>query len=68
MSDRISSGKEKRQQRLGHKDGSEELILNLQNIYYLPKSFYNLVCLGLLNDRGIYHDNKKEMLYKVNTR
>ncbi len=66
--DGISPGRGKIQLRLGLKNGSEELILNLQNVYYLPKSLYNLVSLGLLNDNGIYYDNKNETLYEVNTR
>lgn len=54
--------------RLGLKDGSEGLILNLQNVYYLPKSPCNLVSLGLLNDSGIYCDNESETLYEISTR
>ena len=68
ISDGISPGRGKIRLRLSLKDGSEGLILNLQNIYYLPKSPCNLVSLGLLNDSGIYHDNENKTLYEVNTR
>lgn len=67
-SDGISPGRGKIQLRLSLKDGSEGLILNFQNVYYLPKSPCNLVSLGLLNDSGIYHDNENETLYEVKTR
>ena len=49
-------------------DGSEGLILKLWNLYYLPKSPCNLVSLGLLNNSGIFHDNKNETLYQVKPR
>ena len=49
--------------RLAKEDGSEGLILNLQNVFYLPNSPSNLVSLGLLNNAGIYHDNKNQILY-----
>lgn len=67
-SDGISSGRGKIRLGLGLKDGSERLILNLRNVYYLPKSPCNLVSLGLFNDSGIYHENENETLYEVNTR
>lgn len=67
-SDGVSPGQGKIRLRLGLKDGSEGLILNLQNVYYLPNSPCNLVSLGLLNNSGIYHDNENETLYEVKTR
>lgn len=67
-SDGVSPGRGRIRLRLGLKDGFEGLILNPQNVYYLPKSPCNLVSLGLLNDSGIYHDNENEVLYKINTR
>lgn len=54
--------------RLGLKHGTEGLIFNLQNIYYLLNSPYNLVSLDLFNTSGIYYDNKNETLYKVQTK
>ena len=41
----------------------EGIILDFKNIYYLPRSFSNLVSLGLLNDHDIYYHNKRETLY-----
>ena len=54
--------------RLALKDGLKSLILNLRNVYYLLNSVCNLVSLGLLNDSGIFHDNKNETLYQVKSR
>lgn len=67
-SDRIFPEKMKIWLRLGLKNSSKGLILNLQNVYYLPKSSCNFVNLGLLNDSSIYYDNENKMLYKFNTR
>lgn len=49
--------------RLAREYGNEGLILNLRNVFYLPKSPSNLVSLGLLNDAGIYYDNENKSLY-----
>lgn len=49
--------------RLAKEDSSKELILNLQNTFYLPNRPSNLVSLGLLNDTGIYHKNENQTLY-----
>ena len=68
MSDRISLGQGKIRLKLGLKDKSEGLVLNLQNIYYLSYSQCNLVYLGLLNNSRIYLDNENKTLYKVKTR
>lgn len=68
ISDGVSSRRRKIWLRFGFKDSSERSRLNLQNLYYLPKSPCNLISFGLLNDSDIYHDNKNEMLYEVNTR
>lgn len=65
---KISPRKGKIQLRLGLKNGSKELILNLKNIYYLSKSSCNLLSLGLLNNSNIYHNNENEIFYKFNTR
>lgn len=62
-SDGLSPGRGTVKIRLAKEDGSEGLILNLRNIFYLPNSPSNLVSLGLLNDAGIYHDNENQTLY-----
>lgn len=62
-SDGILPGHEIVKIRLTKEDGSKKLILNLWNVFYLPNSLFNLVSLGLLNDIGIYHDNKNQILY-----
>lgn len=54
--------------KLGLKDSSKRLILNLQNVYYLLKSSCKLVSLGLLNNSGIDHNNENQTLYDVNSR
>ncbi len=59
-SDGSSPGRGKIRLRLGLEDDSEGVILNLRNVYYLPSSPCNLVSLGLLNDSGIFHDNRNE--------
>ena len=64
----ISPGREKIRRILALKDGSEGLILNPSNVFYLLNSPYNLLSLGLLNNSGIYYDNKNETLYKIYTR
>lgn len=64
----ISPGRGKIRLRLALKDGSEGLILNLSNVFYLPNSPCNLLSLGLLNNSGIYHDNENETLYEIHTR
>lgn len=62
-SDGILPGRGTVKIRLAKEDGSEGLILNLRNVFYLPNSPSNLVSLGLLNDAGIYHDNENQTLY-----
>ena len=68
MSNGVSPGRGKVRLYLGLEDSCEELVLNLQNVYYLPNSPCNLVNLGLLNDSGIYHNNKWETLYHVKSK
>ena len=53
-SDGVSLGRETVRIRLVLEDGSEGIILNLWNIFYLPNSPSNLISLSLLNDAGIY--------------
>lgn len=68
-SDGISPSRESVRLRLAVKDGSEGLVLNLRNVFYLPNSPCNLVSLGLLNDSsGIFHNNKAGTLYEVKTK
>ncbi len=62
-SDGVSPGRETVQIRLALEDGTEGVILNLQNVYYLSNSPSNLISLSLLNDAGIYYDNKQQALY-----
>ncbi len=66
-SDDISPGRGKVKIRLILRDGTEGLVLTLTNIFYLPNSLSNLVSLGLLNDAGIYHHNKDQTLYNLET-
>ena len=64
----VSLGRGKVRLRLGLEDNSEGLVLKLQNVCYLPNSPCNLVSLGLLNDSRIYHNNKRETLYYVESK
>lgn len=66
-SNSISPGREKVKIRLVLKDGTEELVLTLTNVFYLPNSLTNLVSLGLLNDAGIYNHNEDQILYNIKT-
>lgn len=54
--------------RLGLKDNSKGLILNLQNVYYLPNSLCNLVSLRLLNNNSIFYNNKHKNLYQITSK
>lgn len=63
--DRILLRRRKVYLRLGFKDNLEDLIFNLQNVYHLPKSFYNLVCFGLLNNSAIFYKNELKNLYQI---
>lgn len=56
----ISSGHGIVKIRPAMKDGREDLILKLRNVFYLLNSPSNLVNLGLLNDAGIYHNNENQ--------
>lgn len=46
---------------------NEGLILDLNNVYYIPNSFCNLVSLVCPNNNDIYHDNENEALYYCKT-
>lgn len=63
--DSSSPGKARIQFRLGLKDGNKGMILNLQNVYYLLTSSYNLVNLRLLNNNRIFYDNRNKTLYQL---
>lgn len=53
---------------LGLKDCSKGFILNLQNVYYFLNSPCNLISLELLNNSGIFHDNKNKALYQLGSK
>ncbi len=67
-SDGVSPGRGKIRLRLALKDGSEGLVLNLRNVFYIPNSPCNLVSLGLLNDSEIFHDNENETVYQIRSK
>lgn len=62
-SDRVLLGQGTVRIRLALEDKTKGVILNLQNVYYLLNSLSNLISLSLLNDAGIYYDNKQQALY-----
>lgn len=67
-SESIFQGQGKVQLRLSQKDGSEGVIFNLSDVYFLPHSPCNLVSLRKLNSNYIFYDNENETLYHVKTR
>ena len=67
-SDGVSPGRRKVCLRLGLEDDLEGLIFNFQNVYYLPNSSCNLVSLGLLNNSGIFYNNKLKNLYQITSK
>lgn len=54
--------------RLSLKNGSERLVLNPVDVFYLPNSHCNLVSLGRLNNSRTFHINEDEDLYHVESR
>lgn len=67
-SDGVLPGRGKVRLRLSQKDGSEGIIFDLKDVFFLPSSPSNLVSLALLNNGGIFHDNENETLYDVDTK
>ena len=63
ISDKMSLRREIVCLRLGLKDRLESFIFNLNNVYYLPNSFYSLVSLRFLNNSKIFHNNKFKNFY-----
>lgn len=53
---------------LALKNNSKRLILDLNNVYYLPNSPCKPVSLACLNESDIHHGNENEMLYHLETR
>lgn len=46
----------------------QEIVLNLNNVFFLSNGLYNLVNLALLNNNGICHNNKNKTLYDLKTK
>ena len=68
ISDDMSTWQRKVRLRLSQKDRSQGVILNLKDMFFLPRSPSNLVSLALLNNNGISYNNKNETLYDVDTK
>lgn len=66
-SDDISLSRRRVKIRLSLKDSTERIVLTLTNIFYFPHSPSNLVSLNLINDVGIFHHNKDQILYNQKT-
>lgn len=66
-SDCILPGRKKVKIRLALKDRIEGLVFILTNVFYLPNNSSKLISLGLLNNAGIYHHNKNQILYNLKT-
>lgn len=67
-SDGVSPGRGKLRLRLSRKDGTEGVILDFKDVFFLPSSPSNLFSLALLNNHGIFHDNANETLYDLKTK
>lgn len=61
----ISPDRRKIKIRLKLKDRTEGLVLILTNVFYLLNNLSNLGSLSLLNNTGIYHHNKDQILYNL---
>lgn len=44
------------------------MILKFQNIYHLLNNSYNLISLKLLNNGGMYQNNKQKIFYHVESK
>lgn len=64
----VSAGRGKMRLWLSQKDGSEGVILDLKDVFFLPSSPSNLVSLVLLNNTGIFHNNENETFYDIRTK
>ena len=62
-SDGVSPGRGTGRIKLALEDGSERIILNLRNVFYLPNGQSNLISLSPLNNVGIYYSNEQQALY-----
>lgn len=67
-SDGISAGRERVRLRQSLKGGKEGVLLDLKDVFFLPSSPSSLVSLGLLNDHGVFHNNKDETLCDKRTK
>lgn len=67
-SDGVSPGRGKVRLRLSQNDGTEGIILDLKDEFFLLSSQCNLVSLALLNNHSIFHDNENETLYNLETK
>lgn len=65
MSNKVLLGCRKVCLHLSLKNNSKGLILNLQNVYYLPNNLCNLVSLRLLYNSKIYYNNKQKIWYHI---
>lgn len=65
ISDSVSPGQEKIRFRLSQKDDLERIILNLQNMFFLPSSQSNLVNLAPLNNCRIFQNKENKTLYNI---
>lgn len=50
------------------KDGTEGVILDLKDLFFLPSSPSYLVSLALLNNHNIFHNNENETLFDLRTK
>lgn len=53
---------------IAQNDRLEEMILNFKDNFFLSSSPINFISLVLLNNSKIYHNNKNEIFYNINTK
>lgn len=67
ISNRVSLNRKKIKRRHGKKNSSKNLVLTLNNIFYLLNSSSNFIRLHFFNDIGIYHHNNNQIFYNKKT-
>lgn len=68
ISDDVLLWRKKIHLQLNQIDGSEEIIFDFQEIFFLPSSLLNLVSFALLNNHGIFYGNENKTLYNVHSK
>lgn len=65
---RTSPGNESVRLPLAPEDELPGAILNLYDVWYIPKCLANLISQGKLNDAGVHYNDENWRLYENNSR